>query len=126
ERNEDFYTGNQWRGVNAPDLDKPVINVLARVVKFCISSIMSDDIGVGLERFDEDPAAKPVLDMLSDQFSEVMEMTAFKKKAREVIRNAAVDGDGCMHFYFDPDADAAPGASFASTPGAIRAEILEN
>ena len=72
ERNEDFYTGNQWRGVNAPDLDKPVINVLSRVVKFCISSIMSDDIGVGLDTFDESDEQKPVLDMLSAQFDEIM------------------------------------------------------
>ncbi len=125
ERNEDFYTGNQWRGVRAPDLDKPVINVLARVVKFCISSIMSDDIAVGLDTFEGGARQKPVTDMLSAQFSEIMEQTAFKKKAREVIRNAAVDGDGCMHFYFDPDAEA-PAAGFAPTPGIIRAEILEN
>ena len=125
ERNEDFYTGNQWRGVRAPDLDKPVINVLARVVKFCISSIMSDDIAVGLDTFEGGAQQKPVTDMLSAQFSEIMEQTAFKKKAREVIRNAAVDGDGCMHFYFDPDAEA-PAAGFAPTPGIIRAEILEN
>ena len=60
ERNEDFYTGNQWRGVRAPDLDKPVINVLARVVKFCISSIMSDDIAVGLDTFEGGARQKPV------------------------------------------------------------------
>ena len=126
ERNEDFYTGNQWRGVNAPDLDKPVVNVLSRVVRFCIATIMSDDIGVGLERFDASPQAKPVLDMLSAQFAEIMEQTAFKKKAREIIRNAAVDGDGCMHFYFDPAAGETAPASFEATPGAIRAEILEN
>ena len=23
EQNEDFYIGNQWRGVNAPNLDHP-------------------------------------------------------------------------------------------------------
>ena len=127
ERNEDFYTGNQWRGVNAPDLDKPVINVLSRVVKFCISSIMSDDIGVGLDTFDESDEQKPVLDMLSAQFDEIMEMTAFKKKAREVIRNAAVDSDGCMHFYFDPDAESGvQTGGFEATPGGIRAEIIEN
>ena len=126
ERNEDFFTGNQWRGVNAPDLDKPVVNVLSRVVRFCISTIMSDDIGVGLDSFDGGEAEKPVLDMLSDQFDKIMEQTAFKKKAREVIRNAAVDGDGCMHFYFDPSAPAVKSSVFQGTPGAIRAEILEN
>ena len=28
KRNEDFFLGNQWEGVKAPDLDKPVLNVL--------------------------------------------------------------------------------------------------
>ena len=27
-QNENFYLGKQWEGVNAPDLDKPVFNVL--------------------------------------------------------------------------------------------------
>ena len=48
EQNEDFYIGNQWRGVNAPNLDHPVMNMLCRVVKFFISSVMSDDIGISV------------------------------------------------------------------------------
>jgi hypothetical protein len=129
ERNEDFYIGDQWRGVNAPDLEHPTVNVISRVVKFCISSIMSDDIGVGLETFDENEDEKPVLEMLGAQFDAIMEQTSFKKKAREVIRNAAVDGDGCMHFWFDPDAEGGyigGSATPSETPGNIRAEVLEN
>lgn len=124
EQNEDFYIGNQWRGVNAPDLDKPVMNVLARVVKFFISSIVSDDIGVSVTDFDEDEAMKPVLEMLGGQFDEIMELSQFKKKMREVIRNAAVDGDGCLHYWFDPD--GGPEDPRGGTRGVIRAEILEN
>lgn len=90
EKNEDFYIGEQWRGVHAPNLDKPVFNILARVVKFFISSIMSDDIGVSLEAFDETEEDKPMLDMVAEQMDAVMENTAYKKKCREVIRNAAV------------------------------------
>ena len=40
KRNEKFYTDDQWCGVNAPDLDKPVFNLLKRVVSFFISSIV--------------------------------------------------------------------------------------
>ena len=124
EKNEDFYIGNQWRGVNAPDLDKPVLNILARVVKFFISSIVSDDIGVSVTDFAEDERAKPVMDMLAEKCDTVMELTDFRKKTREVIRNAAVDGDGCMHYYFDPEAGSAQ--PMGGTPGEIEAEIIEN
>ena len=73
EQNEDFYIGNQWRGVNAPNLDHPVMNMLCRVVKFFISSVMSDDIGISVTDFDESSAMKPVLDMLGVQFDQIME-----------------------------------------------------
>ena len=32
EQNENFYIGRQWEGVNAPDLDKRLLNILGRVV----------------------------------------------------------------------------------------------
>lgn len=134
EQNENFYIGDQWNGVNAPDLDKPVFNILARVVKFFISSIMSDDIGVSLERFDEDESQKEILEMISAQFDEIMEDLNFRKKCREAIRNAAVDGDACLHFFFDPGIDAdlqeedeEPESSTVSwTGGKICGEIIEN
>lgn len=51
QRSEDFFIGDQWKGVNAPDLDKPVFNILKRVGNFFISNIVSDDIGISLEPF---------------------------------------------------------------------------
>lgn len=133
EQNENFYVGDQWNGVNAPDLDKPVFNILARVVKFFISSIMSDDIGVSLERFDEDESQKEILEMISAQFDEIMEDLNYRKKCREAIRNAAVDGDACLHFFFDPGTEPDPqeeeepeSSTVSWTGGKICGEIIEN
>ena len=47
KKNENFYIGKQWEGLNAPDLNKPVINVLRRVVSYFVSMIVSDDVAVG-------------------------------------------------------------------------------
>lgn len=121
EKNEDFYIGNQWRGVHAPDLDKPVMNVLARVVKFFIASVVSDDIAVGVTDFEEDENRRCITKMLEGKFDEIMEQTAFKKKTREVIRNAAVDGDGCIHYFFNTE-----GQNGENAGGVIEAEIVEN
>ena len=54
KRNEQFYNGDQWEGVNAPDLEKPVINVFHPAVTFLVSQIVSDDVGVDLEPFVDD------------------------------------------------------------------------
>ena len=32
--NRNFYLGRQWEGLNAPDLPKPVMNVMKRVVSY--------------------------------------------------------------------------------------------
>ena len=46
KQNENFYIGRQWEGVDAPDLDKPVINILKRVVAYFIATIVSDGVAV--------------------------------------------------------------------------------
>lgn len=126
-RNEAFYIGEQWEGVNAPDLDKPVFNLLKRVVTYFISSIVSDDIAVGVSGFGGEARKNEVMEMLGGQFAEVMELCGAKSKFREAIRNAAVDGDGCIHYYFE-HGDAAGGAQYVErgTPGYIEAEVLDN
>lgn len=43
------------------------------------------------------------------------------RKSREYIRNAAIDGDGCIHTYFDPDVET--GQMYK---GEIRTEVIEN
>lgn len=131
-RNEAFYIGEQWEGVNAPDLDKPVFNLLRRVVTYFISSIVSDDIAVGVSGFGAAARRAEVMEMLGGQFAEVMEQCGAKALFREVIRNAAVDGDGCIHYFFEPGAkkpylaDAAYLEAFEGTPGQIEAEVLDN
>lgn len=125
QRNEDFYIGEQWKGLEAPDLDKPVMNILRRVVSFFISSIVSDDIGIHVSRFAAGEADRPVLRMLDGQFDRILELAEVKRKLRQMIRDAAVDGDGCLHYWFDPEAGGEAGGA-QLTPGEIRAEVLEN
>lgn len=127
-RNETFYIGEQWEGVNAPDLDKPVFNLLRRVVSYFISSIVSDDIAVGVSGFGAAARQGPMLEMLGGQFSEVMEQCGAKHKFRDMIRNAAVDGDGCIHYYFEPGEEAGDFEDYIErgTSGYIEAEVLDN
>ena len=124
---EDFYVGDQWKGCEGIDLDKPVMNILKRVVSFFIASIVSDDIGIHMETFDGAEQHKAVLDMLDDELGKILENARLRQHFRTLLRNAAVDGDGCLHYWFDPEAETGrPAGGIEPTGGAIKAEVLEN
>lgn len=120
-QNEDFYIGNQWRGVDADDLDKPVINFLRRVVSMHIAKVSSTDWGVRFKAFEDTPENDNVSRMLSDQVDQVIERLNLKAVARTAQRNECVDGDACVYFDFDADAE-----SGMDVPGAVTCELLEN
>ncbi len=121
KKNENFYIGKQWEGLNAPDLIKPVVNVIKRVVSYFISMIVSDDVGVNLNPFIETNENRHHAQILSNAVDEVIEFADIKSKSREIIRDAAVDGDGFLYCYFDPEAETGQDAK-----GRIFAEVLSN
>ena len=118
-KNEKFYIGDQWDGVNAPDLPKPTLNFLKRVVAYFIAMLVSDDITVSFSPigdFDETSCR-----LMSKEVSRVLEHTKQKAKNRDLMRDAAVDGDCCLYLWYDPDAESSD-----EIRGAIRTEIIEN
>lgn len=118
-KNEKFYIGDQWDGVNAPDLPKPTLNFIKRVVAYFISMLVSDDISVSFAPsagFPED-----ICRLLSEEVDRVFERTKLKAKNRTLMRNAAVDGDACAYFYYDPDARGND-----DVKGGIMVEVVEN
>lgn len=124
EKAENFFIGEQWKGVNAPDMDKPVFNIMKRVVNYFVAMLVSDDVGVSLGLFNrkEDAIARVSLKAFEEQIKQVMEFCKFGKKMRTVLRNAAVDADGCLHVFFDPDFDT----GHELENGAINCEVVDN
>lgn len=118
---ENFYVGKQWEGLNAPDLAKPVINVLRRVVSYFIAMIVSDDVGALFTPFKETEQTKRESKILSKTVDEIIESCSLKVLSREIVRDAAVDGDGALYLYFDPNAESGQAAR-----GKICAEVLDN
>lgn len=120
--NENFYIGKQWEGLNAPDLPKPVLNILKRVVAFMCSTLVSDDIAISFGPHDaQDADKKIVAAAMGTQIDKIMENTKFRHKMRSCIRNAAVDGDMCLYVRFDPTIETGQ-----VVKGDIRCEIIEN
>ena len=68
-KNESFFIGNQWEGVDAPDLDKPVFNVLKRVCNMFISQIVSDDITASASTFTDKPGSEEAMLVIGRELS---------------------------------------------------------
>ena len=121
KKNENFFIGKQWEGLNAPDLPKPVINVLRRVVNYFISMIVADDVGVAFTPFITTEDMRRKAEIWSREVEQTIELSEIKEKSRDVIRNAAVDGDGILYFYFDSNAETGQLAR-----GRIACEVVDN
>ena len=124
--NEDFFVGNQWEGVEANGLPTPTFNFLKQVVLFQVATITSDNLAMQATAM---PSTTPytskqlekIVEIVNHQFSAIIERNRIVTKNREMLRNAAVDGDGAMHFYFDPTIE-----NGQNVKGEIVAEVIEN
>ena len=121
EENERFYVGDQWHGLNAPNIIKPVLNHLKRVVSMLVAKIAADDIAAKITPFLTDEASEQTAKMISREVDKVMELLNIKQMAKRGVRNAAVDGDGCVYTYWDADAPTGQ-----DSKGMVAAELIEN
>lgn len=105
EYNQNFYNGNQWEGVNAPDIEKPVINICRQAVDYFVSMLVSDDIGVTCSIPDGvDELTKQAVEYITTQDIEnVFEQTKFKQKTRQFIKDCAINGDAFFHWWYNTD-----------------------
>ena len=124
--NEDFFIGNQWKGVESMGLPTPTYNMFKRVINFQVSTITSDNMamqavgmastsGYTIKQLDK------ICEIVNQQIAAVMERNKISAKNREFLRNAAVTGDGCLHYYFDPTIE-----NGQMVKGEIVAEVLDN
>lgn len=124
--NEDFFIGNQWVGVQNNGLPTPTYNMFKRVINFQVSTITSENMAIRVEGMPSTSGftqkeLDQVCQIINHQIAAIMERNKIVAKNREFLRNAAVTGDGCMHFYFDPTVE-----NGQPVKGEIMAEIIDN
>lgn len=125
-KNENFFIGKQWEGVEANGLPTPVFNFLKRVVLFQVATITSDNIAMqasplaSTSRYDLWDIDQ-VADVINKQFKSIFERCQLVGLLREYMRNAAVDGDGCLYTWFDPSIE-----NGQDVKGEIVTEVVEN
>ena len=125
ENNENFYIGKQWEGVKSNGLPTPVFNFIKRIILFLVASTATDNIKISATPLSSSGVpineVERICSVVNAQFEALFEQNKLGKLIREFMRNSAVDGDGCIYTYFDPDVETGQVAK-----GAIRTELLEN
>ena len=122
KKNERFYLGDQWSGLKVKSFTPVTLNFLRRVLAYFQSMIVSDDIAVQILPFRKLENRQQLGQIYEKAIERVMERTKLKAMLRESLRDAAVDGDSLIYFYFDPEEPS--GQAWAL--GDIKAELVMN
>lgn len=126
QNNENFFIGRQWEGVQSNGLPTPVFNFLKRVVLFSVANICTENLKLHAKPLPSTgnvPARTLEIfsTILGDQFAEIFERNNVVGLLREFSRNAAVDGDGCLFSWWDPEVETGQ-----MSTGGICTEVLQN
>ncbi|MBR3837079.1 MAG: hypothetical protein IKJ74_02945 [Clostridia bacterium] len=118
-RNERFYRGDQWAGVEKGELPTPVFNLFKRVINFFISTIMSQKLslhfsaeGMGcLKNPEERKRVDDACQLLSRYVNYRLEKDKLEGLLTEGLQDAAITGDLFLYVYWDPAKKTAQGFS---------------
>lgn len=126
DTNENFFIGKQWEGVKSNGLPTPVFNFLKRVVLFSVANVSTDNLKLHAKPMPGNgntPSGtlETFSDIINQQFASIFEFNKMGGNIREMCRNAAVDGDGCLYTYWDDSIDIGQ-----DVRGGIRTEVLLN
>jgi len=124
EQNENFYNDKQWEGVQANGLTTPQINYAKRALLFAVTTTISDNIHMQASPLAVAPnqdEAERVAQIVTNEFESIFEYNKIPSLIRAYARDSAVDGDGCLFTYWDPDVQTGQ-----PVPGAITTEIIDN
>lgn len=124
ETNENFFIGKQWEGVQSNGMPTPVFNFLKRVTLFTVASVTSDNLKINASPLGNSGAKGEfyrMTNVVNNEFDSIFEHNKIGNLVREYMRNAAVDGDGCLYTYWDKDIETGQKAK-----GGIVTEVVEN
>ncbi len=111
DRNERFYRGDQWSGVNSGGLPTPVFNLFKRVINYFVSTIMSQKLSLhytaeGAESL-FDPEGQKRVDEACQLLTKYANYRLEKDKVDQLLTrgllDAAVTGDLFAYVYWDPN-----------------------
>jgi hypothetical protein len=135
-RNERFYAGHHWDGVDTGGLPQVRLNVTKRIVNWKVSQIMSDMLtmqfsaenSANYDPNDPDKIVRlqEVARLLSDYAKTVDENLKQSALDEQALYDAALSGDGIVYYFWDETVNAGVNAMGAAVKGDMSAEIIDN
>ncbi len=118
-RNERFYRGDQWHGVEKSDLPTPVFNLFKRVINYFVSTIMSQKMSLHFSAEgttlikDEGKmrSADEAMSLLTRYANYRLERDQIDQLLTRGLLDAAITGDLFLYVYWDPTLKTAQGFS---------------
>jgi hypothetical protein len=131
-KNERFFAGDQWAGVYAPDLPKPVVNFIKRICQQKIAEISESPMKVIFTPMEypsftnkSDESLVPLTDreaeLLTGMFEADWERLKMDSINRDGLLDACVSGDYILYNYWD---DHLPTGQRAK--GRVSVETVDN
>lgn len=103
--NIDFFAGNQWRNSENIELEKPVFNMIKRILTFQVAQLMSSNVKANVTPLlfsgEQDNHAEGA-EIATAEIENLFEKLKFTNKLRECYFDAGIMGDVAYHTYFDP------------------------
>jgi hypothetical protein len=135
-RNERFYAGHHWDGVDTGGLPQVRLNITKRIVNWKVAQIMSDKLTMQFsaensanfdpnkpDKLEELQAVAGVLTKYSKTTWERLKQDSLNEQA---LLDAALSGDGIIYYYWDDTIDAGVNEMGAAVKGDIKGEIIDN
>ncbi|HEX3026408.1 MAG TPA: hypothetical protein VHR42_04170, partial [Clostridia bacterium] len=132
-KNERFFAGDQWAGVNAPDLPKPVVNFIKKACQQKIAEVASCPVrvsfsalefgdGVVLPEKENIPAATDGdAQLLNGLFESDWDRLGMDSLNLDGLTDACISGDYLLYNYWDDTAETGQAAR-----GRVCVEIVDN
>lgn len=109
-RNERFYAGDQWNGLDAPGMPTPVFNIFKRITNYFVAAIMqqpaklvftpllANEEGTEADEIEMNEAAE----MITAYSQTLWERMKMDNKMRQLLLDAALSGDMSTYLYWNP------------------------
>ena len=112
-RNWNFYSGNQWDGLQSGGEDLPFLNFIKPTIKHKVSTVSQNNMVANYSDIEGSDKNQELYDKLTSMFSANWERSNMDLELWATMKDAAVTGDGVQYYGTDNVADMQriPGAS---------------
>ena len=102
---ERLFAGDQWAGLSASNMPKPVFNIIKRIIQYKVAAVKSTPTALVVARdsVDRTPGeAENIGELMTGLISNVWERLKMDARNYSGLKDAALSGDYILYFYWNP------------------------